>query len=277
MKTFRKEAEIMKKQGMKCVLALIVALVLFSFAPPSESAGTITIGVASFPYKEITEVAGELLKQKGYTLKIKVFTSYVDPNIALADKSLDANYFQTIPYLNDQMAQMKDYKFKWLTKVHKEPMGIYSAKYKRSLADLPAGSIIAIPMDLPNQSRALNLLEAAGLILLKDKTMNDTSDVVQNKRNIKFLRVNAEDMANTLPRVSAAVINSNAAIAAGLNPRRDSLFTEALNDAYSNVLVVRASDVNKPSTKALVSAFNSPKVRKYIDDKLYSYGILPAF
>ncbi|GHV53102.1 lipoprotein [Synergistales bacterium] len=272
----------MKKQSMNFVLALTVVsvfiAVMFSFAPPGESAvKTITIGVAPFPNKDITEVAAGLLKKEGYTLKVKVYNDAVDINIALGDKSLDANYFQTIPYLADQMNEMTEYKFKWLTKIHKEPMGIYSAKYMRSVANLPADPIIAIPIDLPNQSRALHLLEYAGLILLKDGTMSNTNDILQNKQGITFLKVDAGDMPKVLSRVDAAVMNTATAINADMNPKRDAVVLEPINDAYSNVLVVRASDANKPEIKALVKAFTSPKVRKYIDDKLYSYGIVSAF
>ncbi|GHV57513.1 hypothetical protein FACS1894216_22060 [Synergistales bacterium] len=142
---------------------------------------------------------------------------------------------------------------------------------------MPADPIIAIPDDLPNQSRALHLSEYAGLILLKDGTMSNTNDILQNKQGITFLKADSEDMPKVLSRVYAAVMNTATAINADMNPKRDTVVLEPINDAYSNVLVVRASDANKPPIKALLRAFNSSKVRKYIDDKLYSYGIVSAF
>ena len=148
----------------KLVLAFLLILAL-PFAALAENK-TITIGVTPFPHKDIMLVVKDLLAKEGYDLVIKEFTDYVQPNMALAEGSLDANFFQHIPYL-ENMNKEKDLKLTWVAKVHIEPLGLYSHKIK-SLDELKDGDTISVPSDPTNCARALRLLEANGLIKIKE-------------------------------------------------------------------------------------------------------------
>jgi D-methionine transport system substrate-binding protein len=248
---------------------------LFLLPVQALAAERLVVGVTPFPHKDIMLAAAPLLAQAGYTLEIKEFTDYVQPNLALAEKQLFANFFQHIPYLDNMNAEKK-LGLAWIAKIHIEPLGLYSQKIK-SISELKKGDLITVPNDPTNEARALRLLEANGLITLKEGALVTVKDIVQNERGLSFKEIDAPQLPRTLPDVAAAVINTNFAGEAGLIPAKDALISEGKESPYANILVVRGEDKESPAAQALVRAVQSPEVKKYIEDVLIPRGIVPAF
>lgn len=257
----------------KILFALIAALIIpaTAFAAGKE----IKVGVTPFPHKDIMEVVKKLVAKDGYDLKIVEFTDYVTPNTALAEKALDANFFQHVPYLENTNKE-KGYKLTWVAKIHIEPLGLYSKKIKK-LAELKNGSQVAIPNDATNCARALRLLEKNGLIKVKAGELVTAKDITENKKNLKIRELDAAQLPRTLQDVDAAVINTNFAVEAGLVPAKDAIVIEGKESPYANVLAVRAEDKNTPAVKALIKASNSKEVKEYIKKNLVPKGIVAAF
>lgn len=256
----------------KIILAAIALLVLSSSAFAAEK---IVLGVTPFPAKEIADVAKEVLAKQGYELDIKEFTDFVQPNFALEDKSLDANFFQHIPYLENTNKE-RGYDLVWVAKIHIEPLGLYSKKIKK-IDELKNGAQIAIPNDATNCARALRLLEKSGLIKVKAGELVTAKDITENPKNLKIRELDAAQLPRTLQDVDAAVINTNFAGEAGLIPAKDAIVIEGKDSPYANVLVVRGADKDSPAVKALVKASNSKEVKDYINKNLVPKGIVPAF
>lgn len=234
----------------------------------------IVVGATPVPHKEILEKAAEVLKKDGYTLTIKEFTDYQIPNTALAEKELDANFFQHVPFLNKSIEE-KNLDLTYTVKVHIEPMGLYSKKIK-DLKELKNGAEIAIPNDPTNGGRALRVLENAGLIKLKAGELVTKVDITENKKGLKITELDAPQLPRVLGDVDAAVINTNFAVEAGLNPTKDAIVIESKDSPYANVLAVRKEDKDKDYIKALSKALTSPEVKKFIEEK-YKGSIVPAF
>ena len=237
---------------------------------------TIKVGATPVPHAQILNVVKPILAKEGINLEIVEFTDYVQPNLKLAEKELDANYFQHIPYLED-FSKEHNLNLTYIAKVHIEPMGIYSQKIK-NLNELKEGATIAIPNDATNGGRALLLLQSAGVIKLKpDASIKATvSDIVENPKKIKISELEAATLPRVLSDVDAAVINTNYALEAGLIPTKDALFIESADSPYVNVLVVRKGDESRPELMKLAEALNSPEVKKFIEEK-YKGAVVPAF
>ena len=236
----------------------------------------IVIGATPVPHAEILEVAKASLQAQGYELEIKVFNDYVLPNKALADKDLDVNFMQHEPYLREFNA-MNGTRLEPVFGVHLEPMGAYSKSIK-SLAELKDGDKIAIPNDPTNESRALDLLAKNGLIELDTKVkLRTPMDITKNPKNLKFVELDGATLPRALDEVSLAVINSNFALNANLNPKSDSIISEdAINNPYSNIVVVRADEVYGKKANALKNAILSDEVKKFINEK-YKGAVIPSF
>lgn len=236
----------------------------------------IVIGATPVPHAEILEVAKASLEAQGYELEIKVFNDYVLPNKALADKDLDVNFMQHEPYLREFNA-MNGTRLEPVFGVHLEPMGAYSKSIK-SLAELKDGDKIAIPNDPTNESRALDLLAKNGLIELDTKVkLRTPMDIIKNPKNLKFVELDGATLPRALDEVSLAVINSNFALNANLNPKSDSIISEdAINNPYSNIVVVRADEVYGKKAIALKNAILSDEVKKFINEK-YKGAVIPSF
>ena len=236
----------------------------------------IVIGATPVPHAEILEVAKASLQAQGYELEIKVFNDYVLPNKALADKDLDVNFMQHEPYLREFNA-MNGTRLEPVFGVHLEPMGAYSKSIK-SLAELKDGDKIAIPNDPTNESRALDLLAKNGLIELDTKVkLRTPMDITKNPKNLKFVELEGATLPRALDEVSLAVINSNFALNANLNPKSDSIISEdAINNPYSNIVVVRADEVYGKKANALKNAILSDEVKKFINEK-YKGAVIPSF
>ncbi|MDY5911016.1 MAG: MetQ/NlpA family ABC transporter substrate-binding protein [Inconstantimicrobium porci] len=234
---------------------------------------TIVIGVSPSPHKQIMEVAKPILEKEGYKVEIKEFNDYVQPNMALNNGELDANFFQHIPYLN-QMVKEKNLDITATVKVHIEPMALYSKKIKK-VEDLKNGATIAIPNDATNEARALQVLAKNNIIKIKDGELVTDKDITSNPKNLKFKPVEAAQVPRSLEDVDAAVINGNYAIDAGFNPLTDGLVVEESSSPYANVVAVRTKDKDTEKIKALDKALTSDEVKKFIEKQNGKY--VPAF
>ena len=209
-------------------------------------------------------------------LKVVEFSDYVQPNMALSDKSLDANFFQHKPYLDDFVKQ-HNLKLVSYVPVFIAPIAIYSKTLKKP-SDIAEGATVSIPNDPTNGGRALAILEKAGLLKLKEGVgvLATANDIVDNPKNLKITEAEAAMLPRTLDDVDLAVINSNFAMEAKLNPTKDALFIEAKDSPYANIVAVRKGDENRPEIQKLMKALNSPEVKKFIEEK-YQGAIIPAF
>lgn len=236
------------------------------------------VGASPVPHAEILGYIKEnLADEAGLKLEIVEFTDYVLPNQALADKQLDANYFQHVPYLESEK-ESKGYDFVALAPVHIEPLGIYSKKVG-SLTDVPEGAVVTIPNDPTNSGRALKLLADNGLITLKDGVgVNATQrDITDNPKRLEFRELEAAQLARSLDDATLSVINGNYAIEAELTPATDALALEQGQDnPYANVLVVRSGDEDDPRVKKLEELLHSPEVKNFIEEK-YQGSVLAAY
>ena len=274
----------------KKVLSVLVALGLVTVmaAGCSSSGGgsasgsddkTIVVGASPTPHAEILKAAENVLKEKGYTLKITEFQDYVQPNMALENKELDANYFQHKPYL-DEFNEKNGTKLVSAGAVHYEPLGLYAGKTK-SLAELSDGATIAVTNDTTNEARALLLLEANGLIKLNpDAGLSATpKDITENPKNLNVQELEAAQLGRSLQDVDMAVINGNYALQADLKVT-DALAKEEKDSeaaqTYANVVAVREGDENSDKTKALMEALKSDDVKKFIEDT-YQGSVVSIF
>lgn len=239
-----------------------------------KSSKIIIVGATPVPHSEILEIVKPLLAKDGYTLEIKVFNDYVIPNKVTDSGEIDANFFQHTPYLVE-FNKNQGTKLVSVGNVHIEPIGIYSKKIK-ALSELKDGDSVAIPNDPSNAGRALDVLASAGLIKLKDVELKTKLDIVENPKNLKFTELEAAQLPRVIEDFTLAVINTNYALPAGLNPSSDALALESANSPYANILVVKAGNENSEKTKALVKAVKSDEVKKFINDK-YKGAIVPAF
>ncbi|MED2941589.1 methionine ABC transporter substrate-binding lipoprotein MetQ [Bacillus swezeyi] len=265
------------KKGLLTALFIIFAGVLAACGSSSsegdKDSKVITVGATPTPHAEILEEAKPLLKEKGYELKIEKFTDYKLINKALVSKDLDANYFQHVPYLEQEIKENKDYDLVNVGAVHLEPFGIYSKKYK-SLNDLPDGATIIMSNNAAEQGRMLAMLEKAGLIKLKsgiDKVDATVKDITENKKNLNIKNNVAPEMtakAYENNEADAVFINVNYAIQNKLNPKEDSIELESPKDnPYANIIAVRKGDEDSDKVKALLEVLRSDDIKKFIDEK----------
>jgi D-methionine transport system substrate-binding protein len=239
---------------------------------------TLKIAASAVPHAEILEFVKPLLKSQGVLLDIRVFTDYVQPNLQVAENQLDANFFQHQPYLDAfNVAHGTNLVAVPNSQVHIEPFGAYSKKL-RSLAALPDGAQIAVPNDPSNCGRALALLQKQGLIRLRDPAniLATARDIVDNPKKIKIRELEAATLPRTLDDVDLALINTNYALVAGLNPLRDALFIESGDSPYANLVVTRVDNAQSPAVKKLVSALRSPETKRFIENH-YHGAVIPAF
>lgn len=257
--------------------SLLFAASLSLFAAAAHAADKLVIAATPVPHAEILEFIKPILAKEGVDLQVKVFTDYVQPAAQTNEKQVDGNFFLHRPYLEEFKKNHKNDIEVAVAKVHVEPFAAYSLKYKKA-ADIPNGATIAIPNDPSNSGRALLLLARNGLIKLKD--INNISatqkDIVDNPKKFKFRELEAATLPRVLNQVDVALINTNYAIEAKLNPVTDSLFIEDANSPYANLLVAREDNKDSPAIKKLVAALNSPAVKKFIQDK-YKGAVVPAF
>ena len=256
---------------MKKLIAAFAAVAAFS-----AHAETLTVAASPVPHAEILEFVKPALAKEGVDLKVKVFTDYIQPNVQVAEKRLDANFFQHQPYL-DEFNKAKGTSLVAVTGVHLEPLGAYSSKIKK-IDELPGGANVVIPNDATNGGSALLLLAKAGVITLKDPTniLSTIKDIAQNPKDLKFRELEAATIPRVLTQVDLALINTNYALEAKLDPSKDALVIEGNDSPYVNILVSRADNKDSDAMKKLAAALHSPEVKKFITEK-YKGAVLPAF
>lgn len=245
----------------------------------SQKLEKLTVGASPAPHGEILEAAREVLAASGYDLKIVEYTDYVLPNNALDSGDLDANYFQHQPYL-DSFNEQNGTKLSGAAVIHYEPFGIYAGK-SASLDAIPEKGTVLVPNDLTNEARALLLLEAQGLITLKEDAGLEATknDIVENPKNLDIVEIEAAQLPRSLQDGDVAVINGNYAIEAGLKVS-DALATEDAESlaaqTYANVIAVRAGEEESPKTKALIEALTSDEVKTFMENT-YEGAVVPVF
>ena len=256
---------------MKKLIAAFAAVAAFS-----AHAETLTVAATPVPHAEILEFVKPALAKEGVDLKVKVFTDYIQPNVQVAEKRLDANFFQHQPYL-DEFNKAKGTDLVAVTGVHLEPLGAYSSKLK-DLKDLPGGANVVIPNDATNGGRALLLLDKAGVIKLKDSKniLSTVKDIAENPKDLKIRELEAATIPRVLTQVDLALINTNYALEAKLDPSKDALVIEGNDSPYVNILVSRPDNKESDAMKKLAAALHSPQVKQFITEK-YKGAVLPAF
>ena len=237
------------------------------------------VGASITPHAEILAQVKDVLAQEGYDLQVVEYNDYVLPNTALEDGELDANFFQHQPYLDDFNAENGTHLVS-VAAVHFEPFGLYVGKTD-SIANLKDGAIVAVPNDTTNEARALLLLEAQGLIKLKEGAGLTATvlDIEENPLNLEIKEIEAAQLVRSLPDVDIAAINGNYAAEGGLNVA-DAIAVEASDslaaDTYANVIVVKEGNESTEKTQALVDAVLSDGVKSYIEET-YGNAVIPVF
>ena len=240
-------------------IGIILGIIISLTGCKHNSSNTLVIGTIAGPETQLAQVAAQVAWQRyGISLKIVEFNDYNLPNEALADDSLDANIYQHQAYL-DAASAVHHYKFSVLGKTFIYPTGIYSIKFQK-LAQLPLHAIVAIPNDPSNELRALLLLQQANLIKLNNTKTASLHDIISNPKQLRLKSLDAAQLSRVLSDVDAAIINTNFAITAGLNPLRDTLLLENKDSPYANLIVIREDSTKKAQLALVVKAFNSKEV-----------------
>lgn|SRR5574344_394528 len=262
-------------------LAGVIALNILGGCANTSANESVTAASDTTSVEQTSDTTSEeqttILAEQGITLDIVTIEDSVTPNVGVADGSLDANYFQHQPYL-DQYNEENGTDIVSAGAIHYEPFGIYAGK-TTSLEDLPDGAIVAVPNNVTNEARALLLLQQEGLITLADGVgINATvNDIASNPKNIQIEEIAPEQLVRSLPDVDIAIINGNYAIEGGLKVA-DALAVEA-NDGlaaqtYGNIIAVRAEDADNPAIKKLVEVLQSPEISEYINET-YGGAVVP--
>lgn len=255
----------------------LITLILLWVGSVSTSVAkqTITVGATPVPHAEILEFVKPILAKQGIDLKIIVFTDYVQPNLQLFTKKLDANFYQHVPYLDNFNAAHHG-NLVAVAKVHIEPFGAYSSRH-RSIKNLPHGATIAIPNDPANGGRALLLLHHHGLLKLKNpkNLLSTIKDITSNPKGLKVRELDAAVLPRVLGQVDLACINTNFALLAKLSPK-NALIVEDKRSNYANVLVARQDNKKSVAIQKLIKAINSPALKAFIL-KRYQYGLVVVF
>ena len=255
-----------------------------SNAPAGETGtnleGTVLkVGATPAPHAEILEAVKDLLAEQGITLEIVEFNDYIQPNLAVENEELDANYFQHITYMNEFNVSDNTHLVS-AAGIHYEPLGLYAGKTD-SIDALPDGAQIAVPNDTTNEARALLLLQQAGLITLKEGAgiTATKADIAENPKNLEIVELEAAQITSRLADVDLAVINGNYAIDAGLQVA-DALAVESADgeaaQAYVNVLTVKEGHENDPAILALVEALQSETAKTFMEET-YQGAVVPMF
>lgn len=244
-----------------------------------EETTELVIGASSTPHAEILEEARPMLEEEGITLQIEEYQDYVLPNEDLANGTLDANYFQHEPYLNDQVEEF-GYDFVSIGGVHIEPMGVYSQSIS-SIDEIPDGTEVIISRSVADHGRILAMFEEEGLITLDEeveKVSATTDDIVENPKNLTF---SPDVDAAVLPEMyeseeeALVAINTNYAIEAGLVPSEDAVFVEGENSPYVNLIVARSEDEGNEALQTLLDILHSDEIQTFMEEE-YGGAIVPV-
>ena len=262
---------------MKKISKVLAALAISALmAAPAFAQDKIKVGTTTGADVEIIEKAAEVAKRNGLEVQIIEFSDYVRPNLALADKDVDVNSFQHLPYL-ETFNKERGLNLTSIGATYISPIGYYSKKIK-SLDELKEGDKLAIPNDPTNGGRALLLLQKAGFITLKEGSGLTATpfDIVENKLKLKIVEMDAAQTPRAMEDVAASAINNTFAIPAGLNPLKDAIYLEDADSPYVNVVVARPEDKDNPVYKKFVEAYQSQEVAEFILKK-FEGATIPAF
>jgi D-methionine transport system substrate-binding protein len=266
----------MRKRLLPILFPFALALAGCGGSGKGQDGATLSVAATAVPHAEILEVVKPILEKEGVTLQVRVFNDYVQPNDQVAQKQIDVSYFQTEPYL-DAYNRGRGTDLVTVVGVHIEPFGAYSRRWK-SLEELPQGADVVIPNDPSNNSRALILLHKAGVITLADPSnaLATQRDITANPKGLKFRELDSAMLPRVLDQVDLALINTNYALDAGLDPTRDALAIEGKDSPYVNFLVARPDNKDDPRVQKLARALTSPQVKAFIESQ-YRGAVLPAF
>ena len=256
----------------------LTAVAVLSLAAAGVHAETLSVAATPVPHAELLDFVKPKLKAEGIDLKVRVFNDYVQPIQATVDKAVDANFFLHKPYLDSfNKEHHTDIVLVPDAAVHVEPFGLYSRKVK-SLADVKNGATVVLPNDPSNGGRALLLLQKVGLIKLKnpDNILSTSRDLAENPKKLRFRELDAAFLPRALDDADLALINTNYALAAGLQPNKDALVLEGADSPYANIVTARPDNANSPAIAKLMKALRSDDVKKFIEEK-YKGAIVPAF
>ena len=245
----------------------------------AASDNVITVGASPSPHAEILEAIKPELEAQGYELKVVEYSDYVQPNVALSEGDLDANYFQHLPYLENYNTE-NGTDLASAGAIHFEPMGLYAGK-SSDITNVPDGAKIAVPSDATNEARALLLLQDQGVIKLTDGVGLEATanDIVENPHNVELVEVEAAAVPRSLQDVDFGVINGNYALSAGLDTSATLASEGGDSEAaqtYANIVAVRNGDEDSEKTQALLKALTSDTARKFIEDT-YKGSVIPVF
>lgn len=274
----------MRKWLLASVLVLVIG-VLAACGGKEESGdggegllsdGKLVVGVTAGPHEEILEKVAELAAEEDLTIEVRVFTDYVMPNVALAEKEIDMNSFQTEPFFE----AMKEDRNLDLVKVADTvtfPMGIYSSAVT-DIAGLEDGAKIGLPSDPTNSGRALMLFEAAGLITMEEGVgLNGTVyDIAENPNNYEFIELDSAQIARQLDELDAAAINTNFAIEYGLSPSEDAIFSEGADSPYANLIAVRAESKDDEVVQQFIDIYRSEEVKQFLEEE-FAGSLIPSW
>jgi len=253
-------------------------ILLLAGTAPVSAAQVLKVAASAIPHAQILEFIKPQLRARGIDLQVKVFTDYIQPNLQVEERQLDANLFQHQPYLD---AFNKEHGTHIVavpnSAVHVEPFGAYSHKIKE-VTQLRDGARIAVPNDPSNSARSLLLLQKQGLIKLKDPSniFATAHDIVWNPKHLQIRELEAATLPRVLDDVDVALINTNYALAAGLDPRKDALFIEGKDSPYANLVAARPDNVNSTAIRELVAALRSPEAKQFVL-KQYHGAVVATF
>lgn len=254
----------------------ILVWMALACAVSAHAADKLVVGASPTPHAEILEQLRPMLLKEGVELDIKVFTDYVQPNVQLAEKRIDANFFQHKPFM-DEFNRTRGTSIQAVADVFIAPFGAYSRKVQK-IGDLKEGALVAIPNDAVNGGRALQLLHQAGVITVADpkNNMATEKDIVANPKQIRIKQLEAPMLPRALGEVDLAIINTTFALEAKLDPNKDALFLEGDKSLFVNLLAARADNRNSPAMQKLVQALRSPESRQFIQTR-FKGSLLPVF
>jgi D-methionine transport system substrate-binding protein len=258
---------------LRCLLASIAIAVAATNLAIAE---TIKVGVTAGPHALILDAVKPIAAKSGLDIEIVEFTDYAAPNAALDAGELQANSFQNQPYLDNQKAE-RGYKIESVAQTVNFPVGIYSKKHK-SWDAVPQGASVSIPNDPTNGGRFFLLLRDKGALKLKGDVgfKPGVADIADNPKQFRIVEVDAAQTARTLDDVDAAGINTNYATQAGLDPVKDPILREDPKGPYTNIIVVRSADKDKPWVKTLVQSYQTPEIRAFVLAK-FKGAVLPSW
>lgn len=257
-------------------LFTVAALVLALVGCSKRDENVLRVGVTSGPHAKIAEYVVEKARLQNVKVSITYFDDFIQPNAALAAGEIDLNIYQHQPFLDEQSAS-REYKIETVGKAILLPLGIYPGKNIKDFEDLKSGAKVLIPLDPTNGSRALLLLQSAGLLRLKNQKNPTMFDIQENPKNLTIVEVDAPLLPRLLQEdADLAVINADWVIVAGMNPHKALFTEEARNSPYVNVMVARSSDKDDPKIIQFMAFYQADDVRKFIEDT-FKGAVIPAW